>query len=150
MSPNHLTWHSASPEETEHWGRTLAQTLPRDAFVALHGDLGAGKTAFVRGMAAQLGDAYASSPTFGIVHEYDTTPKLFHFDVYRLQGEEDLEAIGFEEYLHAGGIVVVEWPERIAAALPANRWDIHIHTEGETTRRIEVEHKQQRQQEAPR
>jgi ATPase, YjeE family len=137
MSPSiHFT--SRSVKETEQWACQFAQGLRARDFVALYGDLGAGKTAFVRGMAAGLGDAYASSPTFSIVHEYQTTPIIYHFDVYRLQGEDDLEAIGYEEYLAANGIIVMEWPQRVETMLPVDRFSIDIQTTGANERQYSL------------
>lgn len=128
---------SQSVLETENLGKYLAKSLLPGDFVALYGDLGIGKTAFVRGVASQLGDNSASSPTFGIVHEYDTEPPVLHFDVYRLHDEDDLEAIGYDDYMSSGSIVLMEWPERVPAALPTNRIEIHMQRGGtEHTREL--------------
>ncbi len=110
--------------ETEALGARLAQaickdpTLPR--FVALYGDLGVGKTAFVRGFASVVAPGAAvRSPTFALVNEYRAKPlSLFHFDMYRIEDEDDLYSIGFYDYLDRAGICVVEWSERIPYALP--------------------------------
>ncbi len=115
--------HARTPEETEALAERLARALGPGSVVALHGELGAGKTCFVRGLARGLGHdpASVSSPTFVIEHRYDApgrTP-LVHLDAYRLRGPEDLPAIGWEELLaEAHAVVVVEWAERIGAALP--------------------------------
>lgn len=130
---------SASEEETEAIGARLASLLDAGAFVALRGDLGAGKTAFVRGFAAALGDDCASSPTFGIVHEYDTVPQVFHFDVYRLRDESDLDAIGYDDYLRRGGILLMEWPERVEALLPPDRLELRIDRVSDGERRIAID-----------
>ena len=111
--------YSASEQETEAIGRELAQQLAPGAVVAFTGDLGAGKTAFVRGMAQGLGISQrVTSPTFTIVNEYEGGAlPLFHFDMYRLRDADDLFDIGWEDYLDRGGLCVVEWSERVFGAL---------------------------------
>ena len=111
--------YSSSVEETEALGRALAQRLAPGAVVAFTGDLGAGKTAFVRGMAQGLGIAQrVTSPTFTIVNEYEGGRlPLFHFDMYRLGSADELFDIGWEDYLCRGGVCAVEWSENIADAL---------------------------------
>ncbi len=113
---------TSSAEETEKLGRELAARL-LDAslppFVALYGDLGVGKTALTRGIASVIAPgAPVRSPTFALVHEYrGNTRPLFHFDMYRIDSEDDLESIGYWDYLDRG-ICVVEWSEKIPFALP--------------------------------
>ena len=110
---------SHSPEETEALGEALAQRLRAGDVVAYRGDLGAGKTAFTRGLARGLGCmGRVTSPTFTIVNEYEGRIPLFHFDMYRLGDEEDLFDIGWEDYLSRGGVCAVEWSERVGGALP--------------------------------
>lgn len=114
---------TASPEETEAFGARVAtelldnSTLPR--FIALYGDLGVGKTALVRGLASVLAPTSAvRSPTFALVNEYRAKPlSIFHFDMYRIEDEDQLESIGFYDYLDRG-LCVVEWSENIPYALP--------------------------------
>lgn len=110
---------SNSVEETERLGSALAARLPAGAIVAFTGDLGAGKTAFVRGMALGLGiTERVTSPTFTIVNEYEGGSRpLFHFDLYRLRNADELFDIGWEDYLARGGISAVEWSERAAEAM---------------------------------
>ncbi|MBR3894690.1 MAG: tRNA (adenosine(37)-N6)-threonylcarbamoyltransferase complex ATPase subunit type 1 TsaE [Clostridia bacterium] len=125
----HLTSDTA---ETEALGAFLAQqicenpSLPR--FVALYGDLGVGKTAFVRGFASVVTPGAAvRSPTFALVNEYRAKPlSLFHFDMYRIEDEDDLYSIGFYDYLDRAGICLVEWSERIPYALPEEYWRVSI------------------------
>ena len=106
---------SNSQTETEALGEMLAEHLKEGAIVAFFGDLGAGKTAFIRGMARGLRiQEPITSPTFTIVNEYDGRLPLFHFDLYRLSGEDELFEIGFEDYVSRGGICAVEWSERAA------------------------------------
>ncbi len=105
---------SNSEIETEKLGARLATKLNPGDVLWLEGDLGAGKTAFVRGLAEGLGvTAHVSSPTFSIAHEYPGPIWLFHFDLYRLSGLEELWDIGWEDYLQRGGICVVEWGQRV-------------------------------------
>ena len=122
--------HSAA--ETEAAGRAFAKALSRGDVVACFGDLGAGKTAFARGVAAGLGcKGRVTSPTFTIVNEYDGPLPLFHFDMYRLGGEDDLFDIGWEDYLARQGVCLVEWSERIADALPPETIRVDIRRHGE-------------------
>ncbi len=126
-----LTVHTASPEETEAFGASLAEALCTDPslppFVALYGDLGVGKTALIRGVASVIAPtARVKSPTFALVHEYKGEAcSLFHFDMYRITGEDDLYSIGFYDYLDRDGICLVEWSEHIPYALP----DRYLHIE---------------------
>ena len=108
-----------SPEETEALGAALASSLRPGQVVAFRGPLGAGKTAFTRGLARGLGvTGPVTSPTYTIVNEYTGgRMPLFHFDMYRLSSEEDLFDIGWEDYLDRGGLCVVEWSERVSGAL---------------------------------
>ena len=111
--------HSANEQETEAIGQALVGRLAPGTVVAFTGDLGAGKTAFVRGMARGLGISQrVTSPTFTIVNEYEGGRlPLFHFDMYRLSGADDLFDIGWEDFLRRGGICAVEWSENIRDAL---------------------------------
>lgn len=124
--------------ETEALGARLAASLFAPAFVALYGELGAGKTALVRGMGAALGTKEVRSPTFTIVHEYETTPKLLHFDAYRLADEEELFAIGYADYLAQDAICVLEWAERVPDALPAERLDVVLSGSGDEPRTVRL------------
>lgn len=127
-------------EETELAGAQLAARLSPGAVVAMTGDLGAGKTAFVRGMAAGLGVTQrVTSPTFTIVNEYEGERcPLFHFDLYRLEDGDELFDIGWEDYLNRGGICAVEWSERAADAMePCVRVDIR-RGEGDDHRVIRI------------
>ena len=114
---------TTSVEETEAVGEAIAKTLINDAslprFIALYGDLGVGKTAFVRGLARVMAPGAAvRSPTFALVNEYRAKPlSVFHFDMYRIESEDELESIGFYDYLDRG-LCVVEWSENIDYALP--------------------------------
>ncbi len=115
-----MEYLSHSELETEAVGRELGQSLSPGAVVACWGDLGLGKTALIRGLARGLGyPGRVTSPTFTIVNEYEGGRlPLFHFDLYRLEGEEDLFSIGWDDYLDRGGVCAVEWSERAPGALP--------------------------------
>lgn len=134
------TFRSESVQDTENYGRCLAEDLKPGTVIALFGGMGMGKTAMVRGLAAGLGlSAEVSSPTFALVHDYGGNPPLVHFDMFRVSGWEDLYSTGFFDYLDAGAILVVEWSENIEAALPADCIRIRISQIGENTRLIERE-----------
>ena len=126
-----------SPEETEKLGAALGRILKPGTVIAYSGDLGAGKTAFTRGIARGLGILEpVTSPTYTIVNEYDTGRlPLFHFDMYRLHSSEDLWDIGWEDYLERNGVCAVEWSENVADALE-NPLFIHMEKLGDTCRRI--------------
>lgn len=120
-----------SPEETEAFGAEIARYIATDKsapkFIALYGDLGVGKTAFVRGLASVLApNSIVRSPTFAIVNEYRSEKaSLFHFDMYRIEDEDELYSIGFYDYLDRG-VSVVEWSENIPYALPESYLKIEI------------------------
>ena len=138
-----MVFYTNSPEETEQLGNALAQHLQPGAVIAYRGDLGAGKTAFTRGMARGLGVCDpVTSPTYTIVNEYlEGRMPLFHFDMYRLASSDDLFDIGWEDYLDRGGVCAVEWSERITDALPEDTVFVTIarHPENEGWRIITVE-----------
>ena len=118
-----LRVNTASPAETEALGAAVAERLLGDAalprYIALYGDLGVGKTAFVRGVASVLSPGTTvKSPTFALVHEHKGVLPLFHFDMYRITDEDDLYSIGYDDYLLRGGVILVEWSENIPYALP--------------------------------
>lgn len=112
---------SHSPADTEQAGEQLAKALHPGDVVAFFGDLGAGKTHFIRGLAQGLGVTDpVSSPTFALVHAYQGRIPFYHFDMYRITSWADLESTGFFDYLDAGGICAIEWSEHIENALPPN------------------------------
>lgn len=136
-----MEWISESVSQTESIAAEIARTLAPGSCLALHGNLGAGKTQFVRGLVAALGgNARAvSSPTYVLLNIYDSsTPRVFHLDAYRITGPEDFESIGFTELLEQQGIVVVEWADRVTPLLPPGTIHIHIEPLGKTRRRIRV------------
>ena len=129
-----------SPEETEKVGAALARVLEPGTILAYRGDLGAGKTAFTRGLARGLGYRdMVTSPTYTIVNEYlGGRLPLFHFDMYRLSCAEDLWDIGWDDYLDRGGICAVEWSENVAEAME-DPVTVTIEKLGDTSRRVTVE-----------
>ena len=129
-----------SPEETEKIGEALAKSLQPGTVLAYRGDLGAGKTAFTRGLARGLGcKETVTSPTYTIVNEYlGGRLPLFHFDMYRLASSDDLWDIGWEDYLEREGVCAVEWSENVADAME-NAVTVTIEKLGETTRQITIE-----------
>ena len=128
-----MEYKSNSPEETEELGRRLGESLAPGSVVAFTGDLGAGKTAFTRGLALGLGiTERVTSPTFTIVNEYEGGRlPLFHFDMYRLGSSEELFDIGWEDYLAQGGVCAVEWSENVSDALESDAIRVDIRR-GET------------------
>ena len=129
-----------APEETEALGEKLAKLLRPGTVLAYLGDLGAGKTAFTRGLARGLGcRETVTSPTYTIVNEYlGGRLPLFHFDMYRLASSDDLWDIGWEDYLERGGVCAVEWSENVAEAME-NPITVTIEKLGEDTRRVTIE-----------
>lgn len=126
--------------QTELVGESFAKKLRAGDVVAMYGDLGAGKTAFVRGMARGLGlDATVSSPTFTIVNEYLGPVPLFHFDMYRLGSSDELFEIGWEDYIQRGGICVVEWSENVEDAFFPDTIKVNIEKTGDSSRKITIE-----------
>ena len=129
-----------SPEETERVGAALGKILEPGSILAYRGDLGAGKTAFTRGLARGLGYTEpVTSPTYTIVNEYlGGRLPLFHFDMYRLASSDDLWDIGWEDYLERGGVCAVEWSENVDDAME-NAIYVTIYKTGEESRRIVIE-----------
>lgn len=134
---------SHSTEETENAGRSLARSLvdagKTSVFIALYGDLGVGKTAFVRGFtSAVCPAARVKSPTYTVVNEYrGVSVPVFHFDMYRIDGEDDLYSTGFYDYIDEG-FILSEWSENIPFALPKERIDVAIEKDGCDKRRITI------------
>ena len=136
-----LKFTTASPAETEALGEKIAGKLKKGDVVALFGGMGMGKTALTRGIARGFGVAEGvSSPTFALVHEYDGRLPVYHFDMYRVTGWDDLYSTGFFDYLDSGGVLVVEWSENIEGALPENAVRITLAPgSSENEREITVE-----------
>ena len=132
-----MHWRSPGPEATAAAARALASCIGEEGLVlALVGPLGAGKTAFVKGLASGLGvdPARVASPTFVIASEYPARGRrLAHVDLYRVDSEAELEAVGFLDLLEPGAIVAVEWADRFPGALPADRLELRIERPGDAT-----------------
>ena len=135
-----MIYHTNSPEETEAIGQLIGTRLQPGTIIAFEGDLGAGKTAFTRGLARGLGAAdRVTSPTYTIVNEYlGGRLPLFHFDMYRLHSSDELFDIGWEDYLERGGVCAVEWSENVSDAMEG-ALTVRIEKTGDTSRTITLE-----------
>lgn len=137
MKMNHI-FVSNSPADTKKIALDLATTLKGGVVVAFYGDLGMGKTCFVNGLADGLGfKGEVSSPTFAIINEYiGGRLNLYHFDMYRITGWDDLYSTGYFEYLESGGVLAIEWSENIENALPDDVIRVTINRIGDNSREI--------------
>lgn len=132
---------SHSPEETFEFARKWGETLPEGAVLCFFGDLAAGKTTFIKGVVLGASDypaEWVSSPTFVYLNIYEGRRVIYHFDLYRLTGEEQFLSMGFDQYLHSSGITCLEWSEKIASIIPANAYRITLTPLSETERKIEI------------
>lgn len=135
-------YQSNSREETVTIAESFAKTLQKGDVVCLYGGLGAGKTAFVSGVAKGLGyQGYTSSPTFTLMNEYIAALPIYHFDVYRIAGSDEMEAVGIDDYLFGDGVCLIEWPDKIADLLPEAviRVEIQKSSADENQRTITIE-----------
>lgn len=129
-----------SERETEAAGAAFAEKIPDGTVVAMYGELGAGKTAFVRGMARGMGlDCRVNSPTFTIVNEYIGARTLLHFDMYRLGSADELWDIGWDDYLARGAVCAVEWSENVSDAFTGDEITVRFEKLSDTSRRITIE-----------
>ena len=130
--------------ETENVGRALAKMLEdakiKRAFIAMRGEMGVGKTAFARGFASHFGISGIKSPTYTVVNEHHGRASIYHFDMYRIESEDDLYSIGFDDYIEKDGYAVVEWSENISDFLPYGYITVTISRmeEGQDKRKIEI------------
>jgi len=130
---------SQSAAETEALAASLGHLLPVDTVLALHGDLGAGKTTFVRGLARAWGIAEAvTSPTYNLYAIYKGARQLIHLDAYRLDSGADLDALMIEDFLQSPWCFAVEWPERIPDALPEDSWHLYLTINADQTHQIRL------------
>lgn len=129
---------SRSPSETDRLGRILGLCARGGEVLALFGDLGTGKTALVRGLAAGLGasPSSVSSPTFVLLHEYHGRLPLAHADLYRIQSNTELPHLGLSDYLEGPGVVAIEWAEKAGAELPPDRLEVHLEHRTDRTRQV--------------
>lgn len=129
---------SESLAETDRLGGALAAALPDGTVVALIGTLGAGKTRLVQALASACGidRSEVTSPTFVLCQEHSGSRMLYHFDVYRLAGDEEFQRLGPQEYFSAGGITIIEWADKVAASLPDERLEITITVTGDSFRQF--------------
>ena len=140
-----LSWDSASAEETERVGQILGGFLRPGDVVALFGELGSGKTVLVRGIAAGLGCGAAEvhSPSFTLVNEYACGPRdgwrMAHVDLYRIRSDEELQGIGWDEYVHSRHVVAVEWADRALRSLPGDHLRVRLEILGQDRRRLCVQ-----------
>ena len=140
-----MIYRTSSTEETEKVGYELARKLDTDgrkrAFIAFRGEMGVGKTAFTRGFASYFGISGVKSPTYTVVNEYRGRCNIYHFDMYRIDGEDDLYSIGYDDYIEKDGYCIAEWSENIDDLLPQDTLFVTISRTdgGENERNIEID-----------
>lgn len=131
-----MVYYTESAEQTSAIGEQFASQLKKGSVVLLKGEMGAGKTVFVKGVAKALGiTERITSPTYAYMNDYDGI--LYHYDCYRLSSGEDAEGLGLTDYFYADGICIIEWSENISSVLPKNCVEVKIEKTGENQRRIE-------------
>lgn len=138
---NSISIITYSANETFAIGRIIGKKLQGGDILALSGELGSGKTCFTGGIARGLGvseNYQITSPTFTLINEYPAKYKLFHFDVYRLTDYSDLDDLGYEEFISGQGVVIIEWAEKIASAIPKKAFFINFEYLDETKRKITI------------
>jgi len=132
---------SNSPEQTRELGEKLGRLLSRGNVVALVGELGAGKTVLTQGLARGLGvgpDEYVSSPSFALVNQYRGRVPIYHLDIYRLGGEAEMVALGYEDYFEPDGVTIIEWADKVGELLPERYLLIEIEIIDRNTRDLDV------------
>lgn len=128
---------TASADETERLAAAFATLMPENQMLALHGDLGAGKTTFIRGLARAWGIVEpVTSPTFNLYTLYQGSRQLVHLDAYRLASSADLDALMIDDFLSTPWCLAVEWPERIAKSIPDHTWHLYLDINADTTHQI--------------
>jgi len=136
---NRFLFNSPGEECSLLLGRRIGEMLYAGDVLALRGELASGKTLFAQGIARGLGvgpEVRVTSPTFTIINEYSGRLHLFHLDLYRITGPDELETLPWQESLFGGGVAVIEWPDRLGRLLPEDRWDIEFSITGEKTRKV--------------
>jgi tRNA threonylcarbamoyladenosine biosynthesis protein TsaE len=137
MTNEGIIYHSKSSDETVELGREIGKALQSNDVIALTGQLGAGKTTLIQGIAEGLEvKDYVTSPTFIIINEYQGRLPFYHIDLYRLDEVRDMEELGIEEYFTRGGVCVIEWAEKLKELLPKSAEKIEIEIISETERKI--------------
>jgi tRNA threonylcarbamoyladenosine biosynthesis protein TsaE len=131
---------SHSPEETIAFAQSFAAHLKKGDIVCLEGNLGAGKTTFVKGLASALRvkQSDVTSPTFIIMNYYKGKLPIYHFDFYRLENPKEIATVNFDEYFYGDGVSVIEWPERLGASMPPEYFEIKMEHKGETERSLNI------------
>ena len=145
-----MVFQTSSTSETIRMGKRLGRLLQRGDVVALAGDLGTGKTQFIKGLADGVGvgrTAYVSSPSFTLINEYPGRIPFYHIDLFRLESEKEAEDLGLEEYVRGDGITAIEWADKILSLLPEELVWVKIHYTGQHTRTIEITPKGKRYEE---
>lgn len=131
-----------SPGETLALGEEVSQSLEIGDVLCLHGDLGAGKTHFVKGIARGFGimDSKVNSPTFTLINEYQGRLPIYHFDAYRIKSDQEILELGVDDYFFGNGVCLIEWPEKMETFLPETAVHITIHKDNETSRTFKFKH----------
>ena len=134
------TFEASDEAATARLGTALAELLPDGAVVGLFGTLGAGKTRLVQEIAVACGvdRRQVVSPTFVLVQEHHARRSIYHFDAYRLKDEDEFLELGPDEYFDGSGLVLIEWADKVQSCLPAQRIEIHVEVDGETSRQFDV------------
>ncbi len=136
-----LTLISTGTEDTLKIGKIIGETLRKGSIVALTGELGSGKTCITQGIARGIGvpeNYYITSPTFTLINEYPGRITLYHLDIYRLSGSQDLDDLGYEEYFYGDGVIVIEWAEKIKDILPPDCLFVYLKHVDEERREIKI------------
>ena len=136
-----MVLQTSNTSETIRMGKRLGRLLEPGDVVALVGDLGTGKTQFIKGLAegAGVGKAtYVSSPSFTLINEYQGRIPFYHIDLFRLESEKEVEGLGLEEYVPGHGITAIEWADKVSSLLPEELLWVHIHYTGKNARSIEI------------
>jgi tRNA threonylcarbamoyladenosine biosynthesis protein TsaE len=136
-----MVFRTSKTSETIRTGKRLGHLLQSGDVVALVGDLGTGKTQFIKGLAEGVGvgkATYVSSPSFTLINEYPGRIPFYHIDLYRLESEKEAEGLGLEEYVRGNGITAIEWADKISSLLPDELLWVQIHYTGEHSRTIEI------------
>lgn len=141
MKDNHIQITTRSAAQTRKLGQTLGAEIHQSIIIALTGDLGSGKTAFVQGLAKGLDISekyYITSPTFTLINEYPGRHPLFHVDLYRIEHLSELEEIGLDEILQKDAVIAVEWAEKLSTDTLSSHLELHLKITGENSRQIEI------------